>query len=464
VPRLGVTELPLAGGAGQLAGGTGSPQLALALAAGHLLRHVAQQRLAELPHRLRAQLEVAVRATAHRAAVAERALELLQGPRVDPGVVAELPGQRVEVEVVHAGATVGLRQLLGELVEVGQVLEDTGAVAEAEPFGAVHALGAVPVLARPQRLEVGVEPGQRLHQGRRAERLLGELHQLGALLGRHRVEHPLRGRGAGGHGVEELVEVLRVLGEEVPVLGHELVEVLLGVLTPAPLLEQLVEVAQHLVDRRAVLVGGVLECLLHAGEPLVQQLAAEQVLDLLVGLAGLAALPVVRRQLADGCGHVGRPPVRVCSLQLQLAECAVAVVHVDVARELLALLEHRLVEKLADLVEGAVEVVPLQQLAPPLGHPAGEVVEAALVATAPAQELPHRALGRVAGHHVLADRVQRLADVDRRGERVAAAVPPVARADLPGGVPVSHRSAPRVRRPVRRAGSRPRRRPGPAAS
>ena len=66
---------------------------------------------------------------------------------------------------------------------------------------------------------------------------------------------------------------------------------------------------------------------------------------------------------------------------------------VDVAGQLLALLEHGAVEQLADLLQGAVEVVPLQQLAALLGDPAGEVVEARLVAAAAAQELPHRALG-----------------------------------------------------------------------
>ena len=95
---------------------------------------------------------------------------------------------------------------------------------------------------------------------------------------------------------------------------------------------------------------------------------------------------------------------------------------VDVAGQLLTLGQHRLVEELADLLQGAVEVVALEQLAPPLGHPAGQVVEPGLVAAAAAQELLHRALGAVAGHHVLADRVQRLGHVDRRRERVRAAV------------------------------------------
>ncbi len=82
----------------------------------------------------------------------------------------ELAGERVEVEVVHAGAAVGLRELLGELVEVGEVLEDAGAVAEPESLAlslalaVTELLGAAPVLPGAQPLEVGVEAGQRLHQ------------------------------------------------------------------------------------------------------------------------------------------------------------------------------------------------------------------------------------------------------------------------------------------------------------
>ena len=133
-------------------------------AAAHPLGDVAQQRLAELAHRLRRELELAVGAALQRAAVAQRLLEPLQGAGVDGGVVAELAGELVEVDVVHPRAAVGLGELLGEVVEVGEVLEDAGAVAEAEALVAVHALRAAPVLAGPQRLQVGVEPVQRLHQ------------------------------------------------------------------------------------------------------------------------------------------------------------------------------------------------------------------------------------------------------------------------------------------------------------
>ena len=62
------------------------------------------------------------------------------------------------------------------------------------------------------------------------EQLLGETLELRPLLGRHRVEHRLHGRHALGHDLEQLVEVLRVLWEEVAVALHEALEV--GLLAP----------------------------------------------------------------------------------------------------------------------------------------------------------------------------------------------------------------------------------------
>ncbi len=91
------------------------------------------------------------------------------------------------------GAAVGLRELVGEGVELGEVLQDAGPVAEAQPLLAVEPLTARPVLAGAQGLEVGVELAQLPHQLGRPERLGAELHELLALLGAHRVEHPLRG-------------------------------------------------------------------------------------------------------------------------------------------------------------------------------------------------------------------------------------------------------------------------------
>ena len=201
-------------------------------------------------------------------------------------------------------------------------------------------------------------------------------------------------------------------------LVHELGEVLVGVRPRRVLLQQVVEVGEHLRDGGPVLLGRALERLLHPGEALVEQLATEQVLDLLVGLAGLRGLPVVRRQLAHRCRGRRRQVV-----EHHLAEVAVLVGHRDVAGQLAALGEHGLVEQLAHLLHGAVEVVALQDVAAALRELALQLVEPGLVVAAAPQELAHRVLGRVAGHHVLPDGVERLGEVDRRGERVAAVVP-----------------------------------------
>ena len=106
------------------------------MAPGEPLGDVAEQRLAELAHRLRRQPEVAVGAALELAGVAQRLFELLQGARVDRGLVAELSGEGVQVDVVETRARVGLLELLGELVELGDVLQHPGAVAESEALAA----------------------------------------------------------------------------------------------------------------------------------------------------------------------------------------------------------------------------------------------------------------------------------------------------------------------------------------
>ena len=58
-------------------------------------------------------------------------------------------------------------------------------------------------------------------------------------------------------------------------LGHEVVKVLLRVLAARVLVQQVVQVIEHLVDPLTVLVGGVLQRLLHPGEPLIEHLPAE---------------------------------------------------------------------------------------------------------------------------------------------------------------------------------------------
>ena len=85
---------------------------------------------------------------------------------------------------------------------------------------------------------------------------------------------------------EQLLDIARVLGKELAVAVHELAELLFGVLAAGVGVEQVVEIVQHLVHAGPVLVGRVLERLLHSREALVEHLAAQQVPDLLVVLPG----------------------------------------------------------------------------------------------------------------------------------------------------------------------------------
>ena len=164
VPRLRVAEGPLPGRTGGLPRRAGLAQVPLALPSAHPLGHVAQQGLAELAHRLGRQAEVAVAAPSQVAAVAQRLLEPLQGAGVDGRLVTELAGQLVEVDVVEPGAAVRLGELVGEVVEVGEVLQGTGAVPEAEPLLPLELLGAAPVLTGSQRPEVVVHAPELVHQ------------------------------------------------------------------------------------------------------------------------------------------------------------------------------------------------------------------------------------------------------------------------------------------------------------
>ncbi|CFR95587.1 Uncharacterised protein [Mycobacterium tuberculosis] len=165
-----------------------------------------------------------------------------------------------------------------------------------------------------------IQTVQRPHQRRRAKCLLRQRVQLVPLFLAQAVAEPLRGGGSLGQRVQQLLDVARVLREELAVLGHELVEVPLRIFTAGVLIQQVVEVVEHLGDPPAIVVGGTGKRLLHAGKALVEQLTAEQILDLLILFAGLPAAPAVFGQLLYCLGRRGRKRV-----QLQLGEAGVVV-------------------------------------------------------------------------------------------------------------------------------------------
>jgi hypothetical protein len=131
-----------------------------------LLRHIAKRRLPELAHRLRRQPPLAVGAAVEEPLVHQGAFEFGQRPRVDGGLVAQLASQRVEIHVVHRGARVALRQLLGELFEFTDVGQRLSTLTHAQRVVAGELRGPRPVLPGARGLQMRVEPVERIHQRR----------------------------------------------------------------------------------------------------------------------------------------------------------------------------------------------------------------------------------------------------------------------------------------------------------
>ena len=136
-------------------------------------------------------------------------------------------------------------------------------------------------------------------------------------------------------------------------LVHEVIKVLLRVLSSGVLVQQVIQIVEHLVDALTILVGGVFQRLLHPGEALIEHLAAEQILDLFVLFARLGAAPLVVGQFLYCLGRR-----RGQRLDPHLLEAGVVV---ERAGQLLALGQHRFVEQLLDFLQSAVKVVALQQ-------------------------------------------------------------------------------------------------------
>ena len=203
--------------------------------------------------------------------------------------------------------------------------------------------------------------------------LLRQLLELRALLGRHGVEHRLRGRHALRDVLEQLFDRLRILGEEVAVLLHEVLEP--GIFTALMLVDHLVERRQHLFHALHVFGRHVLHGRRHLVDHLLGQLLAQLLHQLLEPLLRLTRLEVVGLQLAHLAGQIVGQHVE--------AELAVhgLVLRVLLAPRVATLLrvENRLVDRVAffvddvvqlvgDLLVHAAEVAALEQLLAPLAQ------------------------------------------------------------------------------------------------
>ena len=281
VQRLLVTELPRPRCAGQLAGRARVADVVVAAVRG-LQRgeHPTQGRTPQPPHRLGGQLQPAV-GPGEVALALELALDLAQPFDVVDRRPAEGAADRLRVDVVQAGAGVGLPERLLQLLEVGQLLQRRRGVADAEPLLAVHPAATVPVQVGPARAQLVAEVAHLGSQVEVGQRLVHQLAELGALLRSQAVHHPLGGRGAAGEGVDQLLEVLRLVREQVAVRVHERVEVGLRVLAAGVGVEHRVEVGEHVLQSLQRLRVRVLQRLLEPAELPVEHLPAQQVLQLL---------------------------------------------------------------------------------------------------------------------------------------------------------------------------------------
>ena len=141
------------------------------------------------------------------------------------GVVAEQVTDLVHVGLGERAGAGGAAQQVLELVEVAELRHGLHRLAEAQRVVAAEVVRRSQPICGISCRRFAPELVDLPAQVHVLEQLVGELLELRPLLGRHRVEHRLHRRHAPGHLLEQLVDVLRVLREEVAVLRHELVEV-----------------------------------------------------------------------------------------------------------------------------------------------------------------------------------------------------------------------------------------------
>ena len=261
------------------------------------------------------------------------------------GVLADEVPDPVEIDLGERARLGSPRQHLLELVELAEALEHVRRLGHAESLAAAERHSPVPLLAREGRSEVARQPIDLPREIHVAEKLVHERLQLGPLSGAHRRQHRRGCRHPLRELLEKLVEVLRVTGEQVAVLPHELLEARVERLPLAPLLHHPVEGVEGVADvlallgtRRGRRPGQLVEIGLH---DLLAQ-ALEELLEVLprFGRGELVALqpvhaageilreqPELRPSLADGVlGHLAgaarRPSSRASCSSWSSSRCS----------------------------------------------------------------------------------------------------------------------------------------------
>ena len=246
VPRFGVPERPRPRRARQLTGRPGSTGLTLAVPSRKLLGDIAKRGLTELAHRLRRQPPLAVGAAVQEALVHQRAFQLGQRAGVDGGLVAELTGQHVQVDIVHRGAGVALRELLGKLFQLADIGTAPG---RPPPCPADHRRRIAP--SRSSLRQGGPTAGAQSSRFN-AFSSDGDPNACCANASssaRWSADRLLRKRCAAAARFASESSNSSILfgfsGKILAVLGHEVIEILWRVLSLGVLVEEVVEIVEH---------------------------------------------------------------------------------------------------------------------------------------------------------------------------------------------------------------------------
>jgi hypothetical protein len=378
-----------------------------------LLEHPDQR---PLPHRaraLRGDLEPASLARDESGAL-QRALDLLQAPEIANGVLAEGLTQGLLVHVVDRGARVVAPEGAVELLEVVQPLHGVDRRREWQRFVAAAERRLSPPQVRERRGQVRAEPVDLEREIHVLQHLLGERSELRAFLGRQRREQPGHRGHPGGHLLEQLVQRLRVAGEEFPVALHEALEVV-G-LAPLTLLDHPVQLGEHVAEAREVLGGHRAHPLGHAAEVPAHHLLADVLQQLVEGLLRLGIDEPIVAQLPYLAGDIGRERI-----EEPLAQPRVVL---GSERERRALAIDEVVEPLAELLERAGQVEARLLPGAAFAQPVAQGVEPVEAPSHPSAQQPReRALDPQTRQRVVGQLLEQLSRGELGAQRILRVVP-----------------------------------------
>ena len=211
---------------------------------------VAERALADAPDALRSELHATFSLLDEpgRLELLREVRELLQRAR---RIVTQQVAHLVEVDLRQRAGTGRVAQEVLERVDVAELIEQAAHAVEGQRLVAAEPHSLSPTGLRERVPEVLAELVDLPPQIHVVEQRVRHLLQLGALLGCHRVEELLHLRHRARHLLEQLVERLRVVGEEVAETLHEAFEV--GLLAGLALFEHVVELGEHVLHARQLL-------------------------------------------------------------------------------------------------------------------------------------------------------------------------------------------------------------------